>query len=235
MSVFHFKQFTIHQDKTAMKVGTDSILLGAWLRINLSCENVLDVGTGTGLLALMIAQKNARVKITGLEIDEEASVQAKQNIELSKWKDRIKIVNIDANNWTSPTRYDLFISNPPYFSDSIRDKNSSRINARHQLEFKIQNLLDLWIKLGSNCSELACILPVNQALLLIDLVLKNSYYLKLQTLVRSNKKGKVIRQLLLFSKEKAPTQVSELCIYSEDRSYSNTYIELTKDFYLGLT
>ena len=234
MSVFHFKQFTIHQDKTAMKVGTDSILFGAWQQINLSCKNVLDIGTGTGLLALMIAQKNAKVKITALEIDEEASRQAKQNTELSKWKDRIKIVNIDANKWTSSTRYDLFVSNPPYFSDSLRGENSSRTSARHQVEFKTQNLLELWIKLGSNSSELACILPVNQAVVLIDLVLKNSYYLKIQTLVRSNKKGEVIRQMLLFSKEKAPTQVSELCIYNEDRSYSKSFIELTKDFYLGL-
>tara|TARA_B110000977_G_scaffold137738_1_gene174962 strand:+ start:1091 stop:1798 length:708 start_codon:yes stop_codon:yes gene_type:complete len=234
MSSFNFKQFTIHQDKTAMKVGTDSILLGSWLTINSNCTSVLDIGTGTGLLALMIAQKSTRVKITGLEIDEEASKQAIQNIKLSKWQDRINIVNTDANLWNSSNKYDLIVSNPPYFSESLNAKELSRTNARHQVGFKIQNLLDLWIKFGSDTSEMACVLPVDQAKLLIDLVLKSSCYLKLQTHIRSNNQGAIIRYLLLFSKEKAPTQESELCIYSRDNKYSKTFIDLTKDFYLGL-
>jgi tRNA1Val (adenine37-N6)-methyltransferase len=234
MSGFKFKQFTIHQDKTAMKIGTDSILFGSWLETNSSCKSILDIGTGTGLLTLMMAQKNENVKITALEIDEDAYSQAQGNIANSKWGDRIDLVHTNANLWCSDKKYDLLLSNPPYFSNSLNSSQTTRNEARHQVSFKIEDLLSLWGKFGSENSELACVLPNNQAELLIGLALKEFYFLKKQTLVRSNKKSKVIRQLLLFSKEKTPTIKSELSIYTLDRQYTKVYIELTKDFYLDL-
>ena len=97
MSGFKFKQFTIHQDKTAMKIGTDSILFGSWLQTNSSCKSILDIGTGTGLLALMMAQKNNNASITALEIDEDAFFQAQENIVNSKWTNRIDLFHTNAN------------------------------------------------------------------------------------------------------------------------------------------
>ena len=234
MSVFKFKQFTIHQDKTAMKIGTDSILFGSWLQTNTSCKSILDIGTGTGLLALMMAQKNPEATITALEIDLDAFSQAQENVANCKWTDRIDLVHANANLWRTDKKYDLLISNPPYFQNSLKSIGFARTNARHQVDFIIEDLLSLWGKLGSEKSELACVLPTDQAEILIDLACKNLYFLKTQTLVRSSSEGKVIRQLLLFSKEKAPTVKSELCIYTFDKQYTKAYIDLTIDFYLGL-
>ena len=234
MSGFKFKQFTIHQDKTAMKIGTDSILFGSWLQTNYSCKSILDIGTGTGLLALMMAQKNTNASITALEIDEDAFFQAQENIVNSKWSNRIDLFHTNANLWCSDKKYDLLLSNPPYFENALLAKDSARTKARHQVGFKIEDLLSLWGKFGSKNSELACVLPNNQAEILIGLALKESYFLKKQTLVRSTKESKVIRQLLLFSKAKAPTVKSELCIYTLEKQYTKAYIDLTIEFYLGL-
>ena len=234
MSGFKFKQFTIHQDKTAMKIGTDSILFGSWLVVNSSCKFILDIGTGTGLLALMMAQKIPEASITALEIDEDAFNQAQGNIANSKWDNKIDLIHTDANLWSSNRKYDLLISNPPYFSNALKADNYARTKARHQVDFKIEDLLSLWDKYGSEKSELACILPTGQANVLIALALRKSHFLKTQTRVSSSEEGKVIRQLLLFSKCKAPTVSSELCIYNLDKTYTKAYIELTKDFYLDL-
>ena len=234
MNGFKFKQFTIHQDKTAMKIGTDSILFGSWLKMSSSYKSILDIGTGTGLLSLMMAQKNSQASITALEIDEDAFLQAKGNIANSKWGNRIDLIHTDANLWSCDNKYNLLISNPPYFSKALQAEDAKRNKARHQVDFKIGDLLSLWKKFGTENSELACVLPVDQAEVLIDLALKESFYLKKQTLVQSNIESKVIRHLLLFSKEKAPTVKSELCIYTLEKQYTKTYIDLTIDFYLGL-
>jgi tRNA1Val (adenine37-N6)-methyltransferase len=234
MSGFKFKQFTIHQDKTAMKIGTDSILLGSWLKMNPSYKSILDIGTGTGLLSLMMAQKNTEALITALEIDEDAFIQAQGNVANCKWADRIDLIHTNANFWRTDKKHDLLISNPPYFQNSLSAKDSSRTKARHQIDFKIEDLLSIWASFGSENSEMACVLPDDQAELLIGLVINESCFLKNQTLVRSTCAGKVIRQLLLFSKEKTPTVKSELCIYTLDKQYTKTYIDLTIDFYLGL-
>ena len=234
MSGFKFKQFSINQDKTAMKIGTDSILFGSWLKMSSSYKSILDIGAGTGLLSLMMAQKNSQVSITALEIDEDAFLQSKGNIANSKWGNRIDLNHTDANLWSCDKKYDLLISNPPYFSKALEAEDAKRNKARHQVDFKIEDLLSLWKKFGTENSELACVLPVDQAEVLIDLALKESFYLKKQTLVKSNIESKVIRHLLLFSKEKAPTVMSELCIYTLEKKYTKTYIDLTIDFYLGL-
>jgi len=234
MSGFKFKQFTIHQDKTAMKIGTDSVLFGSWLKTNPSYKSILDIGAGTGLLSLMMAQKSPEALITALEIDVDAFSQAQKNVDKCKWANRIDLIHTNANLWRTDKKYDLLISNPPYFQNSLKAKNSSRTNARHQIDFKIQDLLSLWKKHGSEKSEMACVLPNDQADILTGLVFKESRFLKNQTLVRSTCEGKIIRQLLLFSKEKTPTVMSELCIYTLDKQYTKAYIDLTIDFYLGL-
>lgn len=234
MNGFKFKQFTIHQEKTAMKIGTDSILFGSWLKTNSSHKSILDIGTGTGLLSLMMAQKNSKALITALEIDEDAFNEAQGNIAISKWANRIELIHTDAIVWSNDKKYDLLISNPPYFSNDLKALEIKRTKARHQIDFKIADLLSLWKTFGAENSELACVLPNDQAKVLIDLVVKESFCLKNQTLVRSNKDSKVIRHLLLFSKEKAPTIKSELSIYTLEKQYTKAYIDITIDFYLGL-
>ena len=232
MSFFKFKQFTIHQDKSAMKVGTDSILLGSWLTINKECQTVLDIGTGTGLLALMVAQKSNLVRVTGLEVDENSYHQAKHNVKHSKWFDRINLCLINANHWESKIKFDLIITNPPYYTPSSTSMNDARNRARQQGILSLKNLIDLWIKFGSNIAEYACVLPTDQANRLIDLCKESSLHLKKQTLIRSNNQSEIIRKLLLFSKQTLPTEETEVCIYNSKRDYTKAYTELTQDFYL---
>ncbi|MCS5663573.1 MAG: methyltransferase [Flavobacteriales bacterium] len=234
MGSFHFKQFTIQQDKTAMKVGTDSILLGSWLNVRPKCNSILDVGTGTGLLALMMAQKTTKSTITALEMDLAACHQAEINIKASPWKERIKLISTDARQWSSEDKFDLIISNPPYFSDSILSKDASRKNARHQVGFDLNDLVMIWCRQGSEDSELACVLPVDESKKMITLIESKNYSLKSYLVVQPKPGSTPNRAFMLFSKEKVPTIKSELCIYSDKGVYTKEYITLTEDFYLGL-
>ena len=234
MSSFRFKQFTIEQDKSEMKVGTDSILLGSWLDVKNKYNSILDVGTGNGILTLMMAQKTINSRITSLEIDLAAYHQAEINIKASLWKERIQLILTDASKWTSNNKFDLVISNPPYFSSALLSKNKSRNIARHQLEFNLDDLVKIWSKYGSDDSDLACILPFNESKKMIKLVKSKKYSLKNYLEVSSMPNSTPKRVIMLFSKEKAQTMKSELCIYYDKDVYSKEYINLTKDFYLGL-
>tara|TARA_B100000900_G_C20585512_1_gene719370 strand:+ start:1390 stop:2094 length:705 start_codon:yes stop_codon:yes gene_type:complete len=234
MSSFRFKHFSIRQNKTAMKVGTDTILFGSWLKLSINQKLILDVGTGTGLLALMMAQKSANIKITGLEIDQNAYHQAVDNSSLSPWKNRIRIIHTDARIWSTYDKFDLIISNPPYFSNSLTSNYISKRHARHQQSFSLSDLVDLWKKQGSNNSELSCILPVNEAEKLIALIDENGFFMKKYTKVKPKSTSNPNRIMLLFVKENVSILKSELYIRNDDGTYSDEYIELTKDYYLGL-
>ena len=234
MSSFRFKQFTIQQHKSAMKVGADSILLGSWLDVKAKYNSILDVGAGTGLLTLMMAQKTRNSSITSLEIDVAAYDQAAINIKASQWKERIQLISTDATQWSSNNKFDLVISNPPYFSSALLSKNKSRNTARHQLGFNLGDLVKIWRRQGTEHSDLACVLPFDESKKMIKLVKSNNYSLKNYLAVRSKPDSAPKRVIMLFSKEKAQTMKSELCIYSDKGVYTKEYINLTKDFYLGL-
>src|SRR5205085_2984467 len=118
-SYFQFKQFRVQQEATAMKVSTDACIQGAWTPIEPFVKNVLDIGTGTGLLSLMVAQRNNHILIDAIELDENAAQQATENIHASPWGDRINIVNGDIRNYTFNRQYDLIICNPPFFQNSL--------------------------------------------------------------------------------------------------------------------
>ena len=130
-SYFRFKQFTIHQEKCAMKVGTDGCLLGAWVDLSQS-QRILDVGCGSGLIAIMTAQRCTNVTITGIEIDNEAASQATENAESSPWAERIEIICEDFLKFTPEQQFDTIVSNPPYFSNSLKCPNDKRNKARHR-------------------------------------------------------------------------------------------------------
>lgn len=234
MSIFHFKKFSIKQDKTAMKVGTDSILLGAWLKMEDQYNEILDIGTGTGLLALMMAQKKPDARITALEIDKEAFNQAKHNVSDSKWREQINLVLTDAKYWESEIKFDLIIANPPYFDKSILSKNENRQKARHQSYLSTKDLIEIWAKHGKYNSDLACVLPTNESLKIIQSVFQKEYFIKHYTKVKSFKNQPEKRALILLSKEKSTRKDSEIHIYTSQGEYSKDYIRMTKDFYLNL-
>ena len=233
MSVFQFKQFTIYQDLAGMKVGTDSIILGSAIKIKSKYKRILDVGTGTGLLSLMLAQKSTNSNITAVEIDSNSYHQAKINIDKSKWRNRINLIHADAKQLEIDHKYDLIICNPPYFSNSKKSMIISKNSARHQVELTFKDLLNLWGKLGNNDSDLVCIAPIIESEKLHKMVKKNGNYLTYYLEVRSNPNSNPKRVVMLFSKNKMETKKSKLCIHNNEGGYSEAYKYMTKDFYLN--
>jgi len=233
MSIFQFKQFTIYQDLAGMKVGTDSVILGSSLEIKSKYKDILDVGAGTGILSLMIAQRTLNSNITAVEIDTNSYHQAKINIDKCKWRNRINLMHVNAKLLDIDHKYDLIICNPPYFSNSKQSIITSKNTARHQVELTLKDLINIWDKIGNNKSDLACILPIKESKKLLDMVKNHGNYLAYHLEVRSNPNSNTKRAVMLFSKNKRETIKSELCIHNNKGDYSESYIKMTKDFYLN--
>jgi tRNA1Val (adenine37-N6)-methyltransferase len=234
-SSFHFKQFTIHQDKCAMKVGTDAVLLGAWVD-PANASSILDIGTGTGVLALMMAQKS-NSEVIGIDIDQASCEQAQENVLSSPWPSQIKIQHTSLQNFAEAEqeKFDLVVSNPPYFIDASKPASESRENARHtdnSLSFDalIEGIQHLLSPQGRFC----LILPLKEGSLFKEKA--ESKGLHCTNLLRvKTKMGKVEKRLLMeFQKGKKTLIESEIIIQEEDAKYTPEYIEFTKDFYLGL-
>ena len=237
-SYFQFKQFTIHQPDVAMKVGTDSVLLGAWANVDAS-KNIqaLDVGTGSGLLAIMLAQRSANLYIDGVEIDEQTFAQAQKNVSLCPWPNRISLYHQNFQEFANRhnEKYDLIISNPPYFIQSLSSPNEQRNIARHSESLCQDDLLSGVLKTIKPDGRFSVVFPVNEGLSFIQKAEREGLYCSRQTSVRANPTKDPKRLLLEFSQVKTPTQEAKLCIDTGTRhQYTSEYIELTKDFYLKL-
>jgi tRNA1Val (adenine37-N6)-methyltransferase len=232
---FAFKQFIIRQEKCAMKVGTDAVLLGAWVRPN-GAKRILDIGTGTGIIALMIAQRSAGL-IDGIDIDDLACLQAQENVALSPWKERVRILHHSLQEYSeeTSTRYDLVVSNPPYFLDSSKANGLERTTARHADLLPYRELIDSVIRLLDKKGKFCVILPVKEAAILRELA--NEKGLQLSKLMRVRTKADQEtekRHIMQF--EFAPSSFSEETIViekDERHEYTEEYKELTRDYYLG--
>lgn len=232
---FAFKQFIIRQEKCAMKVGTDAVLLGAWVRPN-GAKRILDIGTGTGIIALMIAQRSAGL-IDGIDIDDLACLQAQENVALSPWKERVRILHHSLQDYSeeTSTRYDLVVSNPPYFLDSSKANGLERTTARHADLLPYRELIDSVIRLLDKKGKFCVILPVKEAAFLRELA--NEKGLQLSKLMRVRTKADQEtekRHIMQF--EFAPSSFSEETIViekDERHEYTEEYKELTRDYYLG--
>ncbi|MCX6257356.1 MAG: methyltransferase [Bacteroidia bacterium] len=229
---FRFKQFSINQDKCAMKVGTDGILLGAWT----NCEGaarILDVGTGTGLLALMIAQK-CNAFIDAVEIDPVACVQATDNVALSPWKERIKIIHSSFQNYsTESVKYDLIVTNPPYFTGSLKAPDLARTAARHNDTLSPGDILQGSSIMLSEGGKLALILPYEEGSVFIAMAVSFGLFCLRKTNVISVP-GKPVKRLLLeFSGKKTVYAEDDLVISPGTRhKYTEKYKNLTGSYYL---
>jgi tRNA1Val (adenine37-N6)-methyltransferase len=231
-SYFKFKQFTVRQDKTAMKVGIDSVLLGSWVAASGSEKNVLDVGTGTGLLALMMAQKISGATIVACEIDEYACEQACENISSSAWNDRITVVNTDIRTYTcTDEKFDLIICNPPYFEKSLKSKNSERNLARHNDCLPFPDLMDCVHRLLRDTGRFALIVPEEKAGQITELAAGKKLFPVRRLNVKPKETKPVNRVILEFSYTPQPTEEHTLTVRTED-GYSADYKLITGDFYL---
>ncbi len=231
---FVFKQFKITQDKCAMKVGTDAVLLGSWVNTS-HAKKILDIGTGTGIIALMLAQKSS-ANIDAIDIDNGAFIQASENANACKWKNRIEVHQISLQEFAKNNnqQYDLIVSNPPYFVDSSKALEESRTNARHTDQLPFVDLLNGILKLLLPTGKFYVILPTKESELFRELAERNKLYLTKLTRVitRADKPEK--RVLMRFEFIHKPFSEDSIVIENDERhSYSNDYKELTKDYYLN--
>lgn len=236
-SYFQFKQFTIQQDACAMKVGTDGVLLGAWCPVSPS-DAVLDIGCGTGLIALMIAQRNAKT-VDGVEIEPAAANQARQNTANSPWGDKINIIEADIRQFatTASHRYDLIVCNPPYFIGSLKNPDPNRTLARHADNLPFDELLEAVRLLLNPNGRFCLILPFEESKRLIDEAIRQQLFLThtvvVNTIASSAKKRRVLLSFSLKPLDNAPV-VEEQSIQSAAGCYSDWFQQLTTPYYLFL-
>ncbi|MCX6239444.1 MAG: methyltransferase [Bacteroidia bacterium] len=228
---FEFKQFRIEQHKSAMKVGTDGVLLGAWASVN-NAQRVLDVGTGTGLIALMLAQRS-NAMIDAVEIDELACREAKFNFEQSGWSDRLRVFHIDFQLFAdlSCEPYDLIISNPPFFVNSLKTTNAALAVARHNDMLSFNQLVFGTRKLLSSSGRLCIIIPFSSCVEFRESARLAGFYLRNQTSVIP-KSGKAPKRVLLeFSIQPGYPSANVLEVLDENGFYTENYKSLTSPFY----
>jgi tRNA1Val (adenine37-N6)-methyltransferase len=231
---FEFKQFAVNQSKCAMKVGTDAVLLGAWVEIK-DANNILDIGTGTGVIAIMMAQKS-KSEIIALDIDVAACEQSRENVKNSPWPNRVNIYNESLQNFAShyQSKFDLIVSNPPYFVDAYKSAEESRNHARHTDQLPFIDLITCAIKLLNENGRICIILPTKESLKFRELAAANHLYLTKITHVKTTQYKDEKRQLLQFELINKKLMEETLVIEQEERHcYSKEYKELTKDFYLS--
>ncbi len=231
---FKFKQFDIYQDKTTMKVGTDGVLLGAWVNVDNS-KRILDIGTGTGLIALMAAQRNETAAITGIEIDEAAYLQATENVAISPWKNRLTIKHTSIQDFSNnnETQFDLIVSNPPFFINSTKSNNQLKNQARHTDTLSFEDLVKVVNKLLLPEGKFSVILPYEEGKIFINLAKEKGLFCTKKINVKGRDFKPVERLLLQFEKiEKALVEYNFVIQKSAKRhDYTDDYIALTKNFY----
>lgn len=232
---FKFKQFTVYHDKCAMKVGTDGALLGAWADVARS-ERILDIGTGSGLVALMVAQR-CGAEIVAVDVDGGAVEQARENVERSPWKGRIRVEQADARHlpdaWTG--RFDTVVSNPPYFVEDVKSPFSGRNQARHADALDAVSLLESVCRVLSAGGTFSVVLPAESASGFVASAMRRQLSLKRQVWVHTKSGLPPKRVLMEFSS--APvrqTAVGRLVIEERPREYSPEFAELLRPYYLAL-
>lgn len=243
-SYFQFKQFTVHHDRCAMKVTTDGCLFGAWVAKEVGSEqqavgsqqpaNFLDVGAGTGLLSLMVAQKN-NAAIEAIEIDPAAALQAQENAAASPWKETISIINQDVLQWKTARQYDCIFSNPPFYENELKSGKGRKNIAHHDEGLKLNDLL-AFIKLHmkkDGCFFL--LLPAKREKEAEAVLQSHGLYLQRKVLVQQTLKHQPFRMMLQGRRQKVERVMEErMAIRDEKDQYTPEFSSLLKAYYLYL-
>lgn len=232
---FKFQKFTVWHDKCSMKVGTDGVLLGAWASAP-EARRVLDVGSGTGLIALMMAQRFPEAHITGVEVDADAFRQSRDNVQVSPWSGRIELVHADFRLWkpVADAQFDLIVSNPPYFIDALRPSAEGRSLARHAAGLNYESLFSHSRDLLAEGGRVCVIVPAEVAQLVQNTAVKYGLYPFTRVHVFT-KQGKPLKRMMIsFGTHIVPCHDNHLCLMDSDGTYSSAYRQLTADFYLKL-
>jgi tRNA1Val (adenine37-N6)-methyltransferase len=231
-SYFKFKEFTVYQEKSAMKVCTDSCILGAWASRHIQrAEKILDIGTGTGLLALMLAQKSKAV-IEGIESDPGSFIQATENILQSPWSNRIRIIDGDARHFYFSNKYDFIISNPPFYASDLHSPDQKKNKARHEVSLTLDELITVILSCLQKTGFFIILLPYHRAAYFEKLAASNGFFLQEKLTIRQTPKHPPFRTISLFGHEKKEDLIpDELMIKDSAGKYDKKFFELLKDYY----
>lgn len=232
-SYFRFKQFTIHQDRCAMKVSTDACIQGAWTPV-VADSRVLDIGAGTGLLSLMLAQKDSTINIDAIEMDSEAAAQAKENVDASSWADRVVVVEADAAQYVYQHKYNLIISNPPFFNNSLLGNSHQRNSARHTITLSYQGLFDIIAANLADDGVASVLLPYSSLPQWQDILAKHNWQVVKQLTVYPGVGHSLPNRVVVLCKRGVlETTVEEtLYIRNTDDLYTSAFNELMLPYYL---
>jgi tRNA1Val (adenine37-N6)-methyltransferase len=240
-SYFKFKQFTIQQDKCAMKVTTDACLFGALLADNIfalantiNTIHSLDIGTGTGLLSLMAAQKNNQINIDAIELDKSASEQATDNIDDSPWAERITVINENILSFVPGKQYDFIFSNPPFFENDLKSADKAKNNAKHATSLGLLQLLQIVESLLTTAGAFSVLLPFNRIDYFIAESKKCGLHLSKQVMVKQTDKHNFFRGILFFNRTENNPVLSEIIIKDTAHNYTPEFSAALKDYYLFL-
>ncbi|ASV29682.1 tRNA1(Val) (adenine(37)-N6)-methyltransferase [Maribacter cobaltidurans] len=233
---FKFKQFTVHQDRCGMKIGTDGVLLGAWTAVEQELESILDIGAGTGIISLMLAQRSDAPTIDAIEIDADAYEQCVDNFEASPWGNRLYCYHAGLDEFVDEIddRYDLIISNPPFYSEAVASGDVSRDLARQNSALPFKELLQAVSILLSDSGIFSVIIPYKEETEFLKMAANFGLFPKRVTHIRGHMKTPFKRSLIEFSRTKEAVVAYELTIEKERHSYTQEYIDLTQDFYLKM-
>ncbi|PIB36378.1 hypothetical protein BFP72_13725 [Reichenbachiella sp. 5M10] len=228
---FQFKQFTVHQERCAMKVSTEACLFGAWVPVAAVSRRVLDIGTGTGLLSLMLAQRSD-VSIDAVEMDGEAAQQARQNFEASLWADRLHLVHCNVLEWENTDCYDLIISNPPFFTSSLKSQKSKNNLAKHDTgDFSKPRFAKKLLALLSNEGLAYVLYPEAEAEEFVQCLAKVGLYACTALVIRNQPDKAIFRMVLQVSREKTSIDTEELCIRN-GQEHTPEFVKLLREYYL---
>lgn len=232
MSTFHFKQFSVQNKKSAMKVNTDSVLLGAWAEIPEGAKIGLDIGSGTGILALMITQRNPKIEMTGIEIEKNAFEESKINFKNSPYSKSVKAVNLPLQEFTPNQPIDLIISNPPYFINDLKNRDNNKSQARHTTSLTFMELIEFAKSNLSDKGLFSVILPKKESEIFLSLCRDKELHLTKIAFIKPNPSKIVNRVMMSYGHEKVVVKQQEFCVYESQGVYSQEHKKLTKDFYL---
>lgn len=230
---FQFRQFVVHQQRCAMKVGTDGTLLGAWAAAPSGQCRILDIGTGTGLIALMMAQRYPEAEVTGIDIDEDAVAQADENVRLSPFSERIRICHLDILNFADTIGFDAIVSNPPYFVDSLACPDDQRTIARHAVSLTYEQLMHQVYRLLKDEGRFSVVVPSDCRAKIEAAACLEGFFTTRVCLIKTTPRKQPKRQLIEFQKH--PVSELDICegvieVFPNVRS--EWYQQLTKEFYI---
>ena len=233
-SHFKFKKFTVAHAGSTMKVGTDAVLLGAWVTVG-QAQTILDIGTGNGTIALMLAQRSMEIAtVAAVEIEATDVMQAEENFKSSPWYDKIQLHHTSIQNFFPEGQYDLVVINSPYFNNSQRPPDVRRHQARHTVTLSYKDLVDAALRLLKNNGRFNVILPFTEGLQFLELARADGLFCTRQYSFRTRAEKPIERLLLEFSRHQTDTETGEILLYDGNKKWSEGYKKLTTDFYLRI-